>query len=362
MSKKNSLPGFVLEKIFNFRSDRAFRLLGQDLGIGFPLRDQGSAPLEIFVTLGWWVSSFFRTRKRIDSVVVQNRYGRFGNQAIQLVNAVRICLAWGVGKVLAPRNTVFIGPSLSPHNRLDISTTTRLQPLHRKNLLSVVRSLFVTRAHLCGDFFNLDQVSSRKLSAVSISASYSILRSLGYSAAVNHLGLDHLVIHLRGGDIFRQNPHPLYGQPPLSFYEQVLALGLWGKCTVVYSDMKNPVLVPLLNLIRNKGLSLSVQSGPLGEDINFLLGAKHLVASRSTFVSSIVGLSHAIEKVFVFGADGFFIDCYREDIPLYGGLDLTGEYWAAVCEENWTHSPEQIALMLEYPGENIVIKKLTRPL
>lgn len=332
-------------------------------GISGPRPRDSNAQLVVFVTPGWWLKSFFLTKKRIDSVVVLRPNGRFGNQVIQLANAVRVSLAFGVERVFSPQHLASAGSfSLRDASTQGISLRTGpALPLYRKNVSSLVRSFFAAKSSLCGDFFSLEQVCERQLSRIPLSASYDVLSGLlGYTAD-GGLDSDHLVIHLRGGDIFAENPSPHYGQPPLGFYRAVLASDSWTKCTVVFADEANPVLSPLLDLISASGLSVSVQSSSLEEDLRVLLSAKSLVASRSTLISSIANLSSAIERVFVFGTEDFFIRLYREDIPLYAGVDLTGGYWTQVCDENWAGSPEQIALMLEYPHEDLAIRPLMRP-
>ena len=352
----------VVEGLLFFRSKRGFRILGGAESAVLSPRDS-KAQLAVFVTPGWWLRSFFVSKKRFDSVVVLRPYGRFGNQVIQLANAVRVSLAFGVESIFSPQNLASTGSfSLRDASAQGISLRTGVVlPLYRKNVSSIVRSFFAWKSSLCGDFFSLDQVCERKLSQIPLSASYDVLTGLlGYGADIG-LGSDHLVIHLRGGDIFGENPSPHYGQPPLGFYRAVLSSDCWTECTVVFADEANPVLSPLLNLISASGLSLSVQQSSLEEDLRVLLSAKSLVASRSTLISSIANLSSAIERVFVFGTEDFFIGLYREDIPLYSGVDLTGGYWTQVCDENWAGSPEQIALMLEYPHENLAIRPVMRP-
>ena len=45
-----------------------------------------------------------------------------------------------------------------------------------------------------------------------------ILRNL----PVINIDPDDLYIHIRGGDVFRVAPVPMYGQPPLCFYERIM--------------------------------------------------------------------------------------------------------------------------------------------
>jgi hypothetical protein len=51
-------------------------------------------------------------------------------------------------------------------------------------------------------------------------------------------------IHFRGGDIFSNNPHKAYVQPPLSYYENII--NHYDNVKMVCEDRKNPCINELL--------------------------------------------------------------------------------------------------------------------
>ncbi|GAG64972.1 unnamed protein product, partial [marine sediment metagenome] len=84
-----------------------------------------------------------------------------------------------------------------------------------------------------------------------------------------------LHVHIRSGDIFKKTIHPLYIQPPLSFYTTVINSQHWDKVCIVCEDSKNPCITELKRLYPNL---VHVQLGKsLTTDIQTFLSAENVM-------------------------------------------------------------------------------------
>jgi hypothetical protein len=82
-----------------------------------------------------------------------------------------------------------------------------------------------------------------------------------------------LVIHVRSGDVFIENPPNTYVQNPLSFYEKIIEKYEYV-IIVTENDKKNPLLEKIKN---NK--KVTIQSTTIQNDFSTLLRAKNLATS-----------------------------------------------------------------------------------
>ncbi|MEG4492376.1 tetratricopeptide repeat protein [Microcoleus sp. D3_18_C4] len=168
-----------------------------------------------------------------------------------------------------------------------------------------------------------------------------------------------LVIHIRSGDVFSNfNVHPLYIQPPLSYYQKIIEHGNYQDIVVVTEpDRLNPCIDELL--IR---YNARVQSNSLEEDVNTILSAKHLVIGQGTFGNNLSMISPNLQKLYCpfflhYSHDHLFH--IAEELPyqtIFARLPFyifpsvrTNEYEF----EGWKNSYEQKKFMLFYPKEMI---------
>jgi len=134
------------------------------------------------------------------------------------------------------------------------------------------------------------------------------------SITCNPLLRDTLIVHLRSGDVFRPlNPNPNYGQPPLTYYEQIFSYKNWSHIHFITSPHKpqlmNPIFTyfnkyhnPYINSTWSSSLKHHSEASTiirtsfqvtnnLTFDLNTMLCAKYFVTSRSTLSQLIVDLS-----------------------------------------------------------------------
>src|SRR5262249_33769825 len=111
------------------------------------------------------------------------------------------------------------------------------------------------------------------------------------------VGREDLVLHFRAGDVFRESqPHPSYGQPPLSYYLAAVEREQPQRVWLVFEDRANCCIDAAESALKARGLEVVVQSGATIDDIRVLMTAERLVSSRCTFVQAIAHLSERLRK------------------------------------------------------------------
>jgi hypothetical protein len=159
---------------------------------------------------------------------------------------------------------------------------------------------------------------------------------------------DHIVLHVRSGDLFGPDPHPAYFQPPLALYLRALQEQAWGHAHVVFEDYGNPVVQGLVAWCADQRLPLTLHSWGLQRDLALLLRAHTLVVGRGTFMPGVVALSRHAREVHSYGPfdEGGAWGLTHVRNVIY--KDRDGAYLRVV--RPWRHSPRQRELMLSFPG------------
>jgi len=101
----------------------------------------------------------------------------------------------------------------------------------------------------------------------------------------------HLYIHIRSGDIFRKTPNGHYAQPPLCFYQLILNQNKFKKIYLISENNKNPIISKLLNQYSN----IIYRTNTLLIDMSYLISAYNIVASISSFLTSIIQLNNNLK-------------------------------------------------------------------
>ena len=313
-------------------------------------RDNIDVYVSVLSLLSWVLG---RRSPRVTRVVISSTFGRFGNQLIQLCTAIGLATELGVRKVHIPKAAVIeVGDG---RKILDISLHQE-GDLHARRLRDVLvacsRTLVRKESVLVGRFFGLRLLP--ELESAVEAYRPKILRQIGldvyHSNKVKGLGGGHLVIHLRGGDVFAPNgPPKKYGQPPIGFYELAIGAENPAHVTIVSEDKLNPSLAGILNLCDSRAIGVELQTASFEEDLQTLLSAQVICSSRGTFVEQAAGLSHHLRKIYLFGSDRFL----RKDLTVVRVLDFKGDYWSHVCENNWKNTSTQRLMMETYHAENL---------
>lgn len=267
-------------------------------------------------------------------------FGRFGNSVVQLATAHELALALGVPTILTPLLWYLPPGEWYPSDAVRVVNGGVADDAEHRGLSTLSGILYFPE-----EFEPLD-----------LHAGVSdFLRELSSVIQIPHfesaLPESHLVIHLRGGDIFRGDIHGGYGQPPLAYYSKILASRQWTDVTVVFEDDANPVVGPLIRELAQRGAHL--QSGSLEEDISVIMRAKTLVVGSGTFCPVIVGLSPHTETVYSFCEP--FAPFSNRLLKRMVVTDVGGTYAQSLLGGRWHNTPAQREMMLTYPPEDLTI-------
>lgn len=270
---------------------------------------------------------------------------RFGNSIYQLVNAFYLCVKNEIPKIYTKSEFPYICVQKENSQNKDIQLLIQEEPKHAEVVLS-------------GNFFGNTIVNPDCDSSVFVDIfdKYILPKIQLPDCSIKARETD-LVIHFRSGDVFAKNsPHLLYGQPPLSFYQKVIAEQKPDRCILVFEDRGNVCIGELENFLKNSSISFICQSSDVYADISCLATSINLVASRGTFCNGVTLLTRSLKKVY------FFEDLYRFDFALLRDAkvfmvsDKTGEFKKKVLNNNWKNTKEQKELMLSYDISNLDIE------
>ena len=152
---------------------------------------------------------------------------------------------------------------------------------------------------------------------------------------VRESGNSTLVIHIRSGDIF-VSPHGVYGQPPCVYYRDIINTAQWAEVVVTAEDRRNPCtgLIPG-NVTWRIGNSLL-------NDLQYLLGARNLVIGRGTFGWGLMMLSVGMKKLFTYDQTTMIVK--PSSVGAHINCVPTREYAETVLKR-WTMSPQQLQMM-----------------
>tara|TARA_Y100000389_G_C17362034_1_gene464296 strand:+ start:362 stop:1126 length:765 start_codon:yes stop_codon:yes gene_type:complete len=145
-------------------------------------------------------------------------------------------------------------------------------------------------------------------------------------------------IHFRGGDIFSNNPHKAYVQPPLSYYKNII--NNYGNTILVCEDKKNPCINEIL-----KQENTQYISNTLEKDLSILSNASNLVIGFGTFGFLLYLMNLKLKNLYI---PDFFVNelpqgSWGNDIKIH--IIELPDY---IKVGDWKNNKEQRKLMLEY--------------
>lgn len=275
------------------------------------------------------------------------RYGRLGNNIIQLRNALQLALLFDIPKIVVFDDPcIAVGPSLVRHG-VELAAAN-----------DGSREGYFLVGHFYFGFE--DFIRNRNyIEAVStIKSLYDDAFNAPYEADIKRD--DELTIHIRAGDIFGPSPHPLYVQPPLAFYTDIIsrmmAAGTIARVRIVYEDKGNPCVDALLNHCNVQSIAFRIQHGSLQEDVAALMNSRHLVFGVGTFGYGVCLLSQTVESVHVFQALGDY--CAFRDLSSIEHLIVVEPEGGYIVPGEWRASSDQFELMLNYPATQLVYRTI----
>jgi hypothetical protein len=143
--------------------------------------------------------------------------------------------------------------------------------------------------------------------------------------------------HMRSADIFKRwRVHHGYGQPPCSYYADVVALdgSSYSDVQVIAQDDRNPCVSALIG----KGAHYKQQE--FARDLGAMLWATKLVLGRGTLGLAVLYLSQISKSYYTFGSSGLTMP-YGHHID----CEPTREYTEAILSMKWINSDPQREMM-----------------
>ena len=279
----------------------------------------------------------FQINPKVDVLRVAGWF-RFGNSVMQLRNVIYVAERWGARAIEASKShPFFVGESAGP-----IALSWGVKKVGLAPTLQ-------------GRFFRLQEFD------LSLSASDEARIFRDYVRPMvrpefripdMRVRPDDLILHFRAGDVFTEEVHPGYGQPPLSYYLAAVEREQPARAWLVYEDRSNPCIDAAEAALRQRGIDVVLQSGTLDEDLRILMSARRIVAGRGTFVHMVSHLSDTLNRVYFFEW-GQPASLRRLGIQVVKSTDAHGEFKAALLSRNWRNAPGQRALMLSYPADRL---------
>jgi len=203
----------------------------------------------------------------MNEFIINDWYGRLGNNIIQIRNAIHCCKENGGGLVRLPASDVFLSRLINIEN----SETKDFRKLERRFYYLWNEGIERESRKICRDYI------------------YPLIKKRWGNKEFD------LVFHIRGGDCFGTNPHSSYVQCPLSYYKYIIELEKPKTIGIIYEDSTNPA-VDFLKINYNV---MDVKKD-LISDISYILNAKCLAITGISSFSKMLSLcSHKISKVYV---------------------------------------------------------------
>lgn len=247
-------------------------------------------------------------------------FGRLGNSIVQVSNAIYLAEIMNVSTIYMQKNFCFIKNNITTSKGIKIVPTVGVP----KESLGMYQSLFMLSASGHCPENRVYEFASETLKGIP------------------HVNTndDGLYIHVRSGDIFKENPSKWYGQPPMCFYESIIEKLGFKNIYVITEDRKNPVINAL---IEKYNATLVITD--LLQTIGLILGAKNFVVSFGTFVPSLLKLlpDDTEKNIFRYGNEfNYLTDIWKE----FYFTEPSKLYKNTIMGSNWKNTKEQREIMM----------------
>ena len=282
--------------------------------------------------------------------------GRLGN------NIQQICCAIFIAEKTESFVT-WINHDILPQRTIDFRSTE-----NNNDYVNIVVNDFFSYAKICGQFLPYYTfVEQRRICELYVRPLFDTLLSDNSLSKLN-VNQNDLVIHIRSGDVFIKNSHPLYIQDPFSYYKTILYNEL-----VLNNRYKRIILItepdkksPCIELIRSyiQKLNIDYAQQFIGSDvripyeyieiidfkmcIKLLLTAQNIILANSSFSQRLTMCNNSIKTMYI---SSLSIAEKQPQNP-----QRVVHYFAIhnyINHGEWTNKPEQINQMITHDTSDI---------
>ena len=217
----------------------------------------------------------------VKSIYLGKKY-RFGNQLIIIYKTIFYCQILGCKKI-------FLESNYNWYIRNKIINKKYKMIIESKNIKNINKyDIIIDKTH---NFFYYSKY-------IKPTFRINLLRK-ELIKNLKKISISHkdLFIYIRSGDIFIK-PHPLYRQPPLCFYKNVIVNYLFKNIYLISENKNNPVINELLKEYPN----IIYNFNSLKNDISYLVNAYNIIGgASSTFLHRMMELNNNLHFLWTFG-------------------------------------------------------------
>jgi len=214
-------------------------------------------------------------------LVIDNWYGRLGNNITQIVNSILICMIKDLNYIKFKNHKYFNKNSIIINNKNDDIN-------HEKDI-----SQFFSKNELLNKY-NIDLLNKLNYKNEYKKIIKKKLKEIFIIESNNKLDDNDLTIHIRSGDIFSSNPHNGHVQPPLQFYIKIINSKKWNNIYLISEDLKNPCTKQLLNMYEN----IIYKKNNLKTDIQIILNSTNIVFGFGSFIPALLLLNQFCKNIY----------------------------------------------------------------
>ena len=210
------------------------------------------------------------------NLCIKSWVGRLGNNMTQLLHVLFIAINYNYN-IIIPRHKFFIKQYIVLNENITIHDEIIIdgdQFFRKHKIKNIDKNLF-----------NDVNISNKAI---------TLLRELFILNEMTPLNNNDVVIHIRGGDVFKESPNHEYPCPPLSYYINILNKNNYDNIHLVSDDTKNPTVDKLLELYPR----IQFKRQSLVNDIKLLLRSTNVIMCVGTFVPMLLTISKNIKNVY----------------------------------------------------------------
>jgi hypothetical protein len=260
-------------------------------------------------------------------LIINEWYGRFGNNIIQIINSIEYCFQENINEITIPYHTLF-----------------KFQKIKLNCCINNSNNIIIKSGHFV---FYLVKDNIINLNGNKIKSHFNLYIKPILTFDIDNQISDSLGIHFRSGDAFKNNPHPLYIQPPYSYYKSVINENNNIAIKMFTEDLKNPCACKF-----NNEYNFNWKQSELKEDLKNICNCKKMILSFSTLSLFLILMNSNCQEIYV--AD--YIYSFFKDVQ-WDMKDIIDKSKTKLIIYNlpnyiqplqWKNTQEQQNIMLNY--------------